>query len=98
MTLKAHVSDRSGRSLGLVSLSSNTDPRGKREEQVMFGRMALEDVMKALEPEYDSPQARMLTAARFVSNAVRDSKTRDEVLEGDIVVAFLRHNGTGALL
>ena len=95
--MKAHVVDRRGKSLGLVTLSTNTNNKGRREEQVMFGSQAVDEVMSSLEREYPAPQPRMLMAARFISNALRDSKERDEALEGDIVVEYLHHYGTGAL-
>ena len=78
-----------------VEASNNPDPAGRREEHILFGRISLEDCFWRVAqyyPEIDMPQPVLLLATKFIARSLNGGR-RDEALESDITVAWLRHHG-----
>lgn len=94
--------------VGSVELSTNKDPKGRHEEEVMFGMFAVEECLEQYCPvEQDGDlsegslklipmprQQRFLLVVKAIAKALRGGK-RDEALEQDISAAAIKHYGTG---
>jgi hypothetical protein len=97
--------------LGDVEVSLNDEPAERREENVLFGRIALDVILerypgprKMTSCDARSPYLRLykpqewfLRIVTTIAKVQCDGK-RDEIYETAIIAAWLRHNGIDAMV